>query len=441
VRAALNWAFSAGGDARTGIALAAAYAPAWRRLGLTVECRERTEEALHSLRGSREPDARLSMLLNLEHGIALEFTMGPTDRIREVVGKALQVAEELDDTESRLRAHWTLFASYVNCGECRASLTEATRMARVAAEAGNAAARLFAERLLGVATLLEGRLREARQHFDRVLAHSALPSDDGRTLWAQYDPRILARAYLARLLFAQGFIDQAVECAQTSLQDALARDYKLAQCEAFRVAVCGIKLMTGKLLAAERSTAAYHQVAAATNSLNHENHARFFEGALLIRRREFDSGVALVQATLETRERVGWSTASAEALAVLAEGLAGLGRIEEANSAVDRAIAWTERGGERWYAAELFRLKGCLLLQSRQESAAEEMYRQAIDLAREQGAMLWELRAAMGLAGLQLRQGHRDAAGQSLTPVYEKITEGRDTVDVRAAESLLESLR
>ena len=442
VRASLDWAFSSRGHPQTGIALTVAYAPAWRALGLMFECRERTEQALSSLDGAPDLQERLALRLTLEHGTAVEFTMGPTGRSRDMLGKALHTAERLGDVESRLRAHWALFSMHLNCGECQACLREATHMARVAAEAGDAAAGLFAERLLGVAALLAGRLSEARRYFDRVLAQTSPSKSERRTLWDEYSPSIMARAYLARLLFAQGLIDQAMDCAQTSLQEARTLDYKLGQCEVFRVALCSIKVMASKLLAAERCIAAYRQVATATNSLDHENHASFFEGALMIRRREFTSGVALVRATLETRERIGWSTAFAEKLAALAAGLAGLGRVEEAIRTLERAIAWTERGGERWYVAELLRLKAdLLLLRPNNEADADESYRQAIDLAREQGASLWELRAAMGLAGLQLRQGHRDAARKLLTPVYENITEGRDTADVRTAESLLESLR
>jgi hypothetical protein len=72
--------------------------------------------------------------------------------------------------------------------------------------------------------------------------------------------------------------------------------------------------------------------------------------------------------------------------------------------------------GERWFAAELNRHKGQLLLRQAQSEAAEEFYRKALSIAEEQGAKLWELRAAMSLARLRRDQGHRAEARDLLAP-------------------------
>jgi predicted ATPase len=99
-----------------------------------------------------------------------------------------------------------------------------------------------------------------------------------------------------------------------------------------------------------------------------------------------------------------------------------------------------DRGGERWSVAELLRIKGEILLESdgdRFGTAAEECFAGALDVARQQGALFWELRAAMSLARWRGRQGRSDDAKPILAPVYDRFTEGLETADLRAARVLL----
>ncbi len=130
-------------------------------------------------------------------------------------------------------------------------------------------------------------------------------------------------------------------------------------------------------------------------------------------------------------------------MGVLAEGLAGRGQLSEALATIDQALARAERGGERWYIAELLRIKGELLLQLAGDQpipAAEACLLGAIDVAQEQGALFWELRAAISLARLRMRHDRPDDARQFLAPVYDRFTEGFETADLRAAKALLDDL-
>jgi predicted ATPase len=107
---------------------------------------------------------------------------------------------------------------------------------------------------------------------------------------------------------------------------------------------------------------------------------------------------------------------------------------------LDDALQIVERTGERWFAAELNRYKGQLLLRQGQSEAAEELYRKALSIAEEQEAKLWELRAAASLAGLRRDQGRHTEARDVLAPVYAWFTEGFGTPDLREAKALLEAL-
>ena len=99
-----------------------------------------------------------------------------------------------------------------------------------------------------------------------------------------------------------------------------------------------------------------------------------------------------------------------------------------------------DRTGERWFAAELNRLKGQLLLRQGQPEAAEELYRKALAIARDQEAKLWELRAAATLARLLRDKGRRVEARNLLAPVYGWFTEGFDTRDLKEAKALFDEL-
>jgi hypothetical protein len=107
---------------------------------------------------------------------------------------------------------------------------------------------------------------------------------------------------------------------------------------------------------------------------------------------------------------------------------------------LDEALQIVERTGERWFAAELYRHKGELRLSQGHDKAAEELCRKALSTAAEQGAKLWELRAAGNLARLRRGQGRHSEARDLLAPVYGWFTEGFDTPDLKDAKALLDCI-
>jgi predicted ATPase len=117
------------------------------------------------------------------------------------------------------------------------------------------------------------------------------------------------------------------------------------------------------------------------------------------------------------------------------------GQIEEALTLLDNAMRIAERTGGRWLEAEANRHKGRLLLQQGHSEAAEELYRKALIIAREQEAKLWELRTAASLARLRRDQGRHAEARNLLAPVYGWFTEGFGTPDLKEAKVLLDELR
>jgi predicted ATPase len=129
-------------------------------------------------------------------------------------------------------------------------------------------------------------------------------------------------------------------------------------------------------------------------------------------------------------------------LAPLAEAYGQAGQVDEGLQVLAEALVYVEQAGERWWEAELHRLKGELLLirSSDNYATAESCFFQALDLARQQQAKSWELRTATSLAQLWKQQGKRHATRQVLAEVYGWFTEGFDTADLQEARALLDEL-
>jgi predicted ATPase len=127
---------------------------------------------------------------------------------------------------------------------------------------------------------------------------------------------------------------------------------------------------------------------------------------------------------------------------MLAEVSAYMGHTEDGLHALAEAHTLMEQLQERWWEAEICRLRGVLLLRQPRtpQAEAEAWVQRALDVARRQEAKALELRAAMSLTRLWQHQGKRTEAYDLLAPIYEWFTEGFDTADLQEAKALLEEL-
>jgi predicted ATPase len=125
---------------------------------------------------------------------------------------------------------------------------------------------------------------------------------------------------------------------------------------------------------------------------------------------------------------------------LLADVSAHLGHPEDGLQALTEAHILIEQHEERYWEAEIHRLRGVLLLRQAPPAEAEAWLQRALDIARRQEAKSLELRAAMSLARLWQEQGKRAEAYELLAPIYGWFTEGFDTADLQEARALLEAL-
>src|SRR5216683_2580273 len=443
LRAALDWAFSPGGDASIGVALTAAAVPLWLQLSAVEESRRRVEQAIAGRSSGAASDSRRDMQLQAARGAALLFTKGPMRETEAAWAKALELAEGLGDTEYQLRALWGLWVHRMNSGEFGIALALAQQFHRLAARRTDPADLPIADRMIGVSLHYRGDQTAARHHIDRMLTRYVAPVQRSSSIRFLFDQKVVACVALARILWLQGFPDQAWRIAQRTVDDARALDNPVTLCFALAEAGCPVALFTGDHATAEHYVRMLLDSAAAHALPIWQSWGHRFRGTLLIRQGALETGLALLQTSLDRLPDASFQPRFTWFLGQLADGSGGAGQVVNGLAAIDEALARSERNEDRWCLPELLRIKGGLLqLQGMAGAvaAAEGHFRQALDWARRQGVLSWELRAATSLARLLSDQGRSADATALLQPAYDRFTEGFATADLKAAKALLDDL-
>jgi predicted ATPase len=153
-----------------------------------------------------------------------------------------------------------------------------------------------------------------------------------------------------------------------------------------------------------------------------------------------EEGIAEMREGLEYKESGPDRCYQSGCLCTLAEAQAKAGHPEEGLTTLAEALALVEQTDERHWEAELYRLRGELLLVQGDQAGAEASLHNAIEVARRQSARSWELRATTSLARLWQKQGRTDDARQMLAEIYGSFSEGFDTQNLTQARALLDEL-
>jgi predicted ATPase len=383
------------------------------------------------------------MQLEAALGLSLFHTKGSMRETGAAWTRALAIADSLEDTEYQLRALWGLWSYRMTSAEYRAALAFAQRFRRLAAKQPDPADRLIADRMIGNVLRFMGDLTNARRHIERMLSRYVDPLRRSHTIRFVWDQRVAGEMVLAVILWLQGFPDQAMRTAERTIESARARDHTISLCYALSTAACPVALRVGDLASAERYVSMLLDHSAKLGMAVWQAEGRCFEGALFLKRGRVNPGLQLLRTALGELRETGSVLRYAAFLGVLAEGLAGAGQLAAGRAAVDEALARSESNEERWCVAELLRIKGELVLleNAPDAAAAEDHFRQALDWARRQRALSWELRAATSLARMWRNQDRSQEARELLAPVYDRFTEGFETADLTAAKALLSDLQ
>jgi predicted ATPase/DNA-binding winged helix-turn-helix (wHTH) protein len=442
-RAVIDWAFSADGDIQSGITLTVASIPLWTHLSLNGECCRYVLQALRAGKTSFGRNDRREMQLLAALGAALIYTQGPGPEADAAFANALKIAESLGDADYQIRVLWGLWSSHFNSGRIGPSLGIAKKFRDAAASRGDTAAALVGERTIGMSLFYLGQHTDSRRHTESMLRHYRRPQDRSDIIRFQFDPRIVARTLHSKLLWAQGFPDQAMHEVHGVIQEATTVGHPMSLALALAQSACPVTLLAGDLTAAEHFI---HLLLRHT-----EEHAldlwhawgTCFGAMLDIARGSTVEGLNALHRALDQLPQGAFFAHYAGIHATLAEALGKVGAVSRGHATIDGAVMRSERDEERWYLAEFLRIKGELLRLEDTPGAmqkAEKTFRHSLDCARRQEALSWELRTSITLARSYQARGLIIEARDALADVYSRFEEGFQTADLRAAQILMNAL-
>ena len=442
LRAALDWAFSPAGNRSLGVALTVAAVPLWMLLSLLQECRSRVERALSALDADASRDQRREMKLRSALATSTLYTRGLVHELGTVWTGALKIAEELGDRDYQLQSLRGLHIFYSN-SDFRKTLEIARRFCLVAEQQPDKNDRLIGDGLVGESEHVLGDQTSARAHIEHMLANFSAPDHRSRSYASrfQFDQHAIPRLVLARILWLQGFPDQAMRTAEDAVRDALEANHAISTCHVLSHATCPIALWIGDFARADRHVKILLDYATRYALPLWREVGRMFEALLAVGRGDIAGSLPLLRAGFDEWGETLPAYDHCKFQGDIAEALGRAGQIADGLAVAEQAIERCKQTNERWLFAELLRIKGELMLRKKSATAnAEDSFREALDWARRQGALSWELRAATSLARLRRDQGKVQQARELLAPVYGWFTEGFDTRDLKEAKALLEEL-
>jgi predicted ATPase len=300
---------------------------------------------------------------------------------------------------------------------------------------------MMGHRLMGMSLLVAGDIAESRLHLDRTLA--LYDPAEHRPLGTRFgqDVRVTILSYRSRVLWILGY----PEAARRDAEQALTNAREIGQAATLMFAVghvplthilCGdyatanAQLDEVVALADEKGTSFWK----ALGMMNH--------GCVLALNGQASDAIHIIPTGINTWRSTGATLYLPFFLSYLAMAHAELGQFDDAWHCIGEATTAMETTKEKWSEAEVNRLAGEIALKSPEPDAAktENYFERAIQVARQQQAKSWELRAAMSLARLWRDQGKVQQAHELLAPMYAWFTEGFDTRDLKAAKALLGEL-
>jgi len=378
---------------------------------------------------------KLELELQVSLGKALLAMYGyASPQVDRVFSRARELCRVLGDPPEVIQVLLAQAAFHLMRGSLSHSLEEAGQVLRLAQQAGDTRFVLTAHLLLGAAALYLANYSDARQHLEQVVAlynpmeHSALAYQQGQ------DPGVQALAFLSRVLWLQGYPEQALEKCQEALQLANELNHPYS---------CTIAVLHASTLRAwirwwpECQEHAENALVLARQGAfkMREANGAVLHGMALVHQGYTREGLEELNQGLFLWEATGAGLVS-YGRTCLAEAYLLAGRREEGLREADEALYPSE---EFWWLPEEYRLRAeLLLLAPGGEVEAENLLKQAAEMAHHQGARSLELRALTSLDRLLGRQGRATEGRALLARCYAWFTEGLDMPDLREASELLE---
>ncbi len=413
----------------------------------------------------RRQEVELQLGLATASMIAKGFT---APEFEQALARAQTLCRQLGETLDLLPVLAGLWAFSFTRGEQRTSRPLAEQLLRLAQQTADPAWLGVAQANMQVTLYLQGELARARQHGEQALAQFAVALSIPTFFNYTLDPRVRARGYAAATLHALGYLDQARQQSLTTLR--VARELGPTQ------TIGSMLYLVANLHGGSHEWVQMQVYAAELINLAMAYDLTFWwalgtcaHGIALTQQGKLAEGIEQTQQGLALYRTSGARAGITRILCWLAEAYGRAGQFAQGFPTLEEAFTMVEQHDERLWEAELYRLKGELLLNAEcrmmndeqkgktEERApvvihhssfsvhhseeAETCFLKAVEIARRQEAKLFELRATTSLARLWRRQGKNQEAHQQLAEIYGWFTEGFDTKDLQDARALLKALR
>jgi adenylate cyclase len=388
--------------------------------------------------------ARRELPLQMTLGIQLQVVHGyAAPEAERTYNRARELCEQFRECPLLFHVLWGLWMYYEVGAKLAKSRELADRLFTLAQQANDSAWLIQAHMAQAVMSFSHGDPAATRHHTEQAVVLYDPERHGGHTHLYGQDPRVTSLAFGAVALWLLGYPDQAIERSR----QAVALGQELGH-----PTTRGLALYFGSMLHQYcRNAPAVQEDAEATAGIGAEHglslwlaNGQIMGGWARAEQGAHADGIARMRQGLTDWVDTGAETHRTYFLGLLAEGLSSGGQVDEGLTMLADALTMILGNGTAFYAAELHRLQGELLLQQRTDEAAcraaEASFQRALAIARKQQAKSLELRAAMSLTRLYLKQNRQTHARPALAECYRWFTEGFDTVDLRQAKALLDHL-
>ncbi|MFN8460013.1 MAG: adenylate/guanylate cyclase domain-containing protein [Anaerolineae bacterium] len=377
------------------------------------------------------------LTLQISLGVPLLMTKGYASlEVEQTYGRARELCRGLGDTPQLFSALFGLWVFHLVRAELPLALELAQELMKTAQRLSQVSFRLEAHQALGVTQFYRGELETAQTHLDEVITQYDPQQHQLHASFGGADLGVTCLCHAALALWLRGYPAQAVQRSE----QAIALAYKSPHPFSLAFALC----LTGWLHQYRGEKSRAQERAAAAMALSHEQgfalSAAF--GAVLHGWAVMETDVTSLQQGLAAYGATGAELGRLQFLTLLAAGYLHLGQAAAGLAVLDKALAAVPRSEERFFEAELYRLRGEGVLRKDEGGGrkAEECFLQAIEVARRQGAKSLELRATLSLARLWRSAGSPDKLAEAhnlLSSSYGWFTEGFETADLQEAKVML----
>jgi predicted ATPase len=423
----------------------------WQRAGQQASNRSANLEAIsHCTTGiellktlPETPEhTQQALTLHIALGAALQMAKGfAAPEAERAYTRARELGQQVGDTPDLVPVLYGLWRFSVGRLQLRTAQELGETLLRLAQRTHDPAHVVIAHYALGAMCFLLSALPAARQHLEEGIARYTPDLRRAPLFRIGHDPGVSSRCWAARTLWLLGYPEQAL----AHLHEALTLAHELSH----PFSLASARIEAAMIYQRRRDVPAVHEHAEAAIALSTEQGFTLWaawgtslHGWALAMQGQGEEGLRQVRQGIDACRATGTALYVQYFCTVLAEISAHLGHLEDGLQALAEAHTLMEQHEDRWWAAEIARLRGVLLLRQpgTSQAEAETWLQRALDVARRQEAKALELRAAMSLARLWQQQGKRAEARELLAPVYHWFTEGFDTADLQEAKALLEAL-